>query len=336
MIQAILAKSDEELLEAMPGVRQVERESMAVVVAHLAGMDGRRLYAGLGFSSMFGYLTQGLGYSEDRAVKRLKVARLVRDFPVVFECLVDGRLHLTGAWLLSKQMTEDNCEELIAAASGKTKRDIEELLADREPKDDVATRVRKLPTPRAEATAGPTLFEGENSYPSQTQNRQPARARSTTAPLGQDRFKVSFTASQTLVGKLERLGALLSHQVSPSDLPAVLEKAVDVAIETFEKRRFGARKSLKAKATDPRSRHISARVRREVYARDGGRCTFIAADGRRCDCEERLQFDHIDPYARGGGKEPHELRMRCRTHNLHTAIEDFGRSTMQRYLRLPV
>jgi hypothetical protein len=316
----------------MPGLCRVERESMASVVAHVAEIEARRLHSEQGYGSMFSYLVQGQGYSEEAAQRRLKVARLVRRCPAVLECLVDGRLHLTGASLLVRTMTVENCEALIAAASWKTKRAIETLLADLAPKPDVPTKVRRLPTPKAEVVAAPSLFEAQKINPSQ--DGLAPRPRSTTSPLGRDRFKVSFTASDALVGKMEQLGALLSHQVNPNDLPAILEKAVDVAIASFEKKRFGAKKSRKARASKAGTRHIPAKVRREVFERDGGRCTFESADGHRCDSTCHLQFDHIVPFGKSRNNEATNLRLRCRSHNLLTATKDYGWAKMAPHFTL--
>lgn len=108
-----------------------------------------------------------------------------------------------------------------------------------------------------------------------------------TTPLGRARYSVRFTASEALVGKLERLGALLSHTSAPSDLPGLLEQAVDLAIAHHEKRRFGAKTKRRSRKASANPRHIPAPVRRAVFERDQGRCTFEAPDGRRCDSRHR-------------------------------------------------
>jgi len=57
-------------------------------------------------------------------------------------------------------------------------------------------------------------------------------------------------------------------------------------------------------------------VLREVYARDGGQCTFVSADGRRCAARGLLEIHHHDtPYALGGAATVDNLRLMCRVHN---------------------
>src|SRR4029079_1194152 len=64
---------------------------------------------------------------------------------------------------------------------------------------------------------------------------------------------------------------------------------------------------------------------REVFGRDGEQCTYLDSEGRRCECRTRLELDHIEPRALGGGDAASNLRARCRSHNLHAAEEIFGK-----------
>jgi hypothetical protein len=71
-------------------------------------------------------------------------------------------------------------------------------------------------------------------------------------------------------------------------------------------------------------------VKREVWERDGGRCTFVASDGRRCNCRWKLEFDHIDET-----KPPtaDNIRLRCRSHNIFHAEQTYGRAYMDLFRR---
>ncbi|MEQ8834926.1 MAG: HNH endonuclease signature motif containing protein [Miltoncostaeaceae bacterium] len=53
-----------------------------------------------------------------------------------------------------------------------------------------------------------------------------------------------------------------------------------------------------------RREHIPEVLRREVFRRDGGRCTG-------CGTDELLQFDHIIPVALGGASTPENLQLLC-------------------------
>ena len=71
-----------------------------------------------------------------------------------------------------------------------------------------------------------------------------------------------------------------------------------------------------------RSRTIPASVRRAVWARDGGRCTYVGTSGR---CTERgfIEFHHRVPFAAGGETTVGNVALLCRAHNAHVAWRDF-------------
>ena len=65
-----------------------------------------------------------------------------------------------------------------------------------------------------------------------------------------------------------------------------------------------------------RSRYIPVAVRREVWRRDQGRCSYVDRhSGRRCCSRYRLEVDHVVPFALGGGAQPENLRLRCEAHH---------------------
>ncbi|HUV36841.1 MAG TPA: HNH endonuclease signature motif containing protein, partial [Patescibacteria group bacterium] len=82
-----------------------------------------------------------------------------------------------------------------------------------------------------------------------------------------------------------------------------------------------------------RSRYIPQEIRDKVFARDGGRCTFIGPSGRRCDCRWNLQVDHIIPFAKGGRNAPDNLRLLCAKHNRLAAEKEYGPAHMEKFHR---
>jgi 5-methylcytosine-specific restriction endonuclease McrA len=110
-----------------------------------------------------------------------------------------------------------------------------------------------------------------------------------------------------------------------------------VAREPRPRRQRSAEKSgspatrQRGEADDPtrqRSRYIPAGERREVYQRDGGRCSYVDARGERC-CETRyLELHHLQPFAKQGPHVASNLALRCAAHNALVAEEDFGPELM--------
>ncbi len=63
-------------------------------------------------------------------------------------------------------------------------------------------------------------------------------------------------------------------------------------------------------------RAIPAAVRRQVWQRDEGGCSYVdPVSGRRCGSSHLLQVDHVFPYALGGGSDPPNLRLLCFAHH---------------------
>jgi hypothetical protein len=107
-------------------------------------------------------------------------------------------------------------------------------------------------------------------------------------PLAPRRFWLQATLSQATYDKLRRAQELLSHQLPAGDIAQVLDRALDVLIAKLERRKFAAAARPRdgagraAAGSDLRNpRAIPARVKRAVWARDGGRCTFVGTNGHR-------------------------------------------------------
>jgi hypothetical protein len=78
-----------------------------------------------------------------------------------------------------------------------------------------------------------------------------------------------------------------------------------------------------------RGRHVPASVRRAVFERDGGRCTYADASGRRCAETHGIELHHVMAFAQGGEHTEANLTLRCRSHNTLAAEEDFGRELIE-------
>src|SRR5215470_7744495 len=138
--------SDRDLEMEVARLARCERDSTASLVAHLAKLYGRRLHERAGYSSLFTYCMEVLRCSEHEAYDRMKAAKVARRHPQVLDWLASGELNLTTVRLLAPHLTRANHADLFEAARGKRKRQVQELLASRFPRPDVAPSVRKLPS----------------------------------------------------------------------------------------------------------------------------------------------------------------------------------------------
>lgn len=122
------ALSDSELLGRLQQLVARERGATALLIAHLAELDARRLHLGVGCASTHAYCVQVLHLSEHAAYLRIEAARLARRFPLLLDELASGRLHLTGLARLGPHLTAENLADALAAVRHRTRREIEEYV----------------------------------------------------------------------------------------------------------------------------------------------------------------------------------------------------------------
>ena len=154
------ALSDEDLLSRLVALLKQSRWVEAELIAHIAEVDQRRLYAHQASPSMFVYCTQVLHLSNPEAYLRITVARASREHPMLLEMLADGRLHLSAIARLAPHLTEANRDAVLGRAAHRSKREIDELVARLAPKPDVCVSIRKLPERRDMAERLPTATVG--------------------------------------------------------------------------------------------------------------------------------------------------------------------------------
>jgi hypothetical protein len=297
---------------------------------------------------MFVYCLNVLHLSEGETNLRIAVARAVREHPVLQEMLGDGRLHLSGIGRLAPVLTSENRECLLRRAIHKSKREIEEIVAEIDPRPDAPSVIRKLPQrptaapPQATGTvelakdeAMPVASDEPLLLAPVAASRPCAAPPPVFQPLSPGRFKVQFTAGPELRDDLERLRALMRSEVPDGDLAVIVGKAVRELRRRMDARRFAQTKSPRKQKTRtiPFSRYLPADVRRLVYERDASRCRFTDPEGRRCPERHRLEYHHRYPFGMGGDHDPRNVCLMCGPHNRLIAELDYGRKLPQRESR---
>ncbi|RPJ65551.1 MAG: hypothetical protein EHM24_21575, partial [Acidobacteria bacterium] len=154
---ALTRMSDSELVSAAARLATAGRDATADLIALLVVLEERKqVFADEGYSSLFRFCVGRLRLSEEEAYYRIAAARVAARFPDVLECLRAGALTLTAVAVLRKHLTEENHERLLRAAEGRTKREVQQLIATLAPRPDVRSSIRRLPVPRAAAPIVPT------------------------------------------------------------------------------------------------------------------------------------------------------------------------------------
>jgi len=331
--------SPEVAMRNLDAIDLEEKSKLAEGISLIAVIDHRRDYLAAGYSSMFSYCTGRLHMSEDRAVRRIEVARLALKVPEVLDYLADGRLSVTTACVLASHLTPEAAAGLLAAAAYRSRQDIVQLLAERsrpaveetlpldapnqvEDSSSLSAPVRIDSLAESCAASGGES-SAEPTPPAQANSRR--RGRVTPSEKGGYDVRLSITDEEHDV--LRRATALLGHAVPSGDPALVIARALKHYLAHLEKQRFGTKPGAAAAGN---GRHIPKPLRRLVFERDGGRCAFVGAAGHRCEATRRLEFDHITPIAQGGATTADNLRLLCRPHNQYEAERVLGKEHVQR------
>jgi 5-methylcytosine-specific restriction endonuclease McrA len=334
----------------------------------LAELDRRRLYAKLGYSSMFTFCVQRFRMSEATAVKRIRAARAAQRFPILLGMIARAEIHLSGLHRLSAHLTADNHRDVLAEAKHKTLKEIDAIVAQLAPKPDVPSSLRALPRVSATATPEPpdlfasvaaasaiepavpppaaAVSSSEPAAPppaaAAASMPMPATPRYTRAPdpipLAPRKYKLAITLGEEGRSNLHQLQGLHAHRIPSGDPAAIVELALRTLLEQSLKQKAALTDKPRASRTEPestgrsRSRAIPAAIKRAVWERDGGSCAYVGSGGKRCNETRCLEYAHIDPWAKGGAHTVDNIALRCRPHSTYEAVRDYGGLFMQRKL----
>ncbi len=290
--------SDTDLTEKLHALASREREDTAELISALREFGiKRKLHEPTPYPSLFVYCTKALRYSEDAAVKRIRVAKAALEHPSLLHRLRDGALNLTAASLIAPHLTPENHRSLIDRACGRPRKDVEKLVAHLSPAPVAREVIRHL-GPAAPLTAGPQA--------------ELALTVETPAPKA-DLVRFAFTGTEELLAAVERCRRLLGKRRLEDIFPEA-----EALLERLEK-------PARRRPSSARSRRVPNWVRQAVRKRDEGRCAFVDAQGRQCCGRDFLEFDHVVPWALGGpSNDPGNIRLLCRTHNQHLGRQRFG------------
>jgi hypothetical protein len=266
----LVALGNDQLLAALAELVRRENDALSDLLAHLAELDERRLYLDLGFTSLFAYCTEALGFCKSSAGRRIAAARVCREYPHAFGRVAKGDLQLSVLSLLNQYLNPENATELLEACSNKSYEQVELVLAARFPKPDVRDLIRRLPVKlEARTASAPDIGSGLAAMPTQSssaaasaagtadlQQTQPETVhaspamleRGRIAPLSPERFGVHFTADAEFRELLEEVRALASHGQPKGELLPLMKRALQAYRSELRKTRFGLGRKPRARS----------------------------------------------------------------------------------------
>ena len=309
--------NNSELIQRLDTWQGKEHSATLLVLKYLSEVDTRKLYLGLGYSSLFSFCTARLGYSEGSAQRRIVSARCIREYPEVYQALKTKQVTIVTIALFARVLTKSNVREVLNAVSNQRKDTVEAYVTGYSTvaapvKEVIRAVVVRKPT-ELPLLAQPKGIAGLG----QRGDLAPAPVPSVETEL---KFKLGFYVNSDTMEKLNRLKELKPYRS--------LEDLFDTLLSDYLKRNDPKLKASKADDSRPASRYVPSSVRALVLRRDDHRCSYVAPDGTRCSARHNLQIDHIVPFAIGGQTIESNLRTLCANHNRFEAKRVLGETVM--------
>ncbi len=231
-----------------------QRTDAPLFIAELAEFDARKLWAPAGYHSTHDYGVRKHRLDHYLTCRWIAIARLGYRYPVIFPALAEGKLSQTTILLLKPYLTSHIAPALLKSAMGKSKRQVEQLLAAKFPRPDVPTSIQPWMPPLAMSEPAPSAPEGltppatlsnklvapahmvPSFAPAQTVPMEPLAPRAKVAALSPDRNALQVTIDDECVELLDHARDLLSHALPNADAGAAVPRARDGASEVRKDR----------------------------------------------------------------------------------------------------
>lgn len=271
-----------------------EREILHLILETIREIDSRRMYLEMGYSSLFDYLTQAVGYSNASAQRRIDAARLLAEIPNLCEKIQSGELKLNQISMVQKA-TRD------AAKQSDKKVTIEEKIV--------------LLETISNQSVQQTQKEIANFFdlPVEHFTKQTTQA--------DESVRIEITLSKEAYEKLQRAQALISGAVPERDLVRFVEYVSEKIIQQRTSARSKVKDSLVAKSRGSAklglpARSFSSPPWKKVAHGKQSCCQYKdPTTGRVCESKWFLQVDHKQPQWAFGSNDPGNLQILCAAHN---------------------
>jgi len=279
------------MVEGFEALVRKEKKITAEVVEALRKIGTEKIYLDRGHTSLFSYLTKGLGYAPASAQRRIDAARLMEVSPEVQQDLESGALNLSQISVLSqgfrqKEVSREEKRELVEKIRGQ---------------DLVATQVmvaKELDLPIVAMEK--TRHQKDESV----------------------RLELTFTKEQMEI--LQRVKEVLSHKQPNPSWAELLVMAASELLRKKDPRQNLGRSASKSEASLPSgirsaasdaAPNSKAAIKRAVFQRDDHCQWRDPASGKKCGSRFQLQLDHIQPRWAKGESTLENLQLLCGVHN---------------------
>jgi len=319
------------------------------LIAVLQEIEAQKIYVELGFSSLFKYATTSLGLSEANAYTFIAVARKAKSIPLLQQSLEEASVSVSKVKPILAVLELENSKAWIQKAKTLSKAEIEKQVAGFAPKakkrekvqyvreealrmhlevrEEIYQKLKRVQEISASKNLEETLEALVDVYlktkdpieKAKRVQKKSAAAPGSYRPGGSDRT----TVGGRLPGKLPT-GGLPTGERLPTGgqptggLPTGAKPPVPVLTNACD---------IKSKKTLPRNKvfgrgPIPAKIKHQVFLRDGGRCQYRGTSGEVCGERKFVQIHHLEPLWQGGGDGVDNLLSLCHPHHDYFHRED--------------
>jgi hypothetical protein len=272
--------NDENLILNLKSLVKDEKALTHRVLEYLREVENRKLFLARGFSSLYAFCTEALGYTEQESMIRIQAMRLIKTMPAVEAKVRTGEISLSVAAQLQTSFRKENRRRVESGQPVLTFEEKTQTLILVE-KSSVRESQRKLA-----AVFPETKLKLDR-----------------VAPVNESQVRLEFVASKELADKLEKLKGLLAHKNFDGNMGKLIDLMADLALEklTPKSPNIDAPQQCAQMVNSKSSRYIPVHAKRSAWHRAQGRCQFKdPVTFKRCDSTHGLQFDHIHAFSKGG------------------------------------
>jgi 5-methylcytosine-specific restriction endonuclease McrA len=268
-----------------------------------------RVHEQVGYGTLLEYLERLFGYGPRMAKERLRVAEALAKLPAIREALASGALAWSAVREISRVAAPTTEDEWLAAARGKTVREVEEMVSGRKPGDrpsdpaePVTRHVLRLEISSdalaafREARRRIELDVGHSLDDDAAVRMLAHYALGGPDEPGRAPYQIAMTVCKEC-GRGTRDGSGQVLEVEPHRIEAARCDGQEIDLTHVGSHAAAAQ-------------NIPPRVRRLVWRRDHGRCQVPG-----CRAAKHLEVHHLRWRSDGGGHDPSNLTAMCDAHH---------------------
>jgi hypothetical protein len=274
-----------ELDQRIKTLASKERELLLDVLHTIKEIDLRKSYAEMGYSSLFAYLTQGVGYSESSAYRRIQAARLLREVPQIAAKIQSGDLNL------------NQISKIQSAAKAIQKQTSKKVTAT--VKSEVINQIEKMNSAQTEKYIADYFDLPEQSEFKKTTQKD-------------ESVRIELTIPKDVYEKIQKAQGLVAHAVNSNDLLDFLNYLADRVI----KQKTQPKPKGEEKEVERQESSKFTQRNKKIALQKSSRCEYQNPLTKKvCGANWYLQVDHRTPVWAGGKGNLQNSRILCAEHN---------------------